>query len=498
MTPAFDLLVIGCGINGAGIARDAAGRGLRVLVCEQDDLAQHTSGASSKLIHGGLRYLEHYEFRLVGEALSEREVLMGLAPHLVRPLEFVMPHVPELRPAWMIRAGLFLYDRLGRRQRLPPSRAVDIAGGEYGTGLREDLARGFVYSDCCVDDARLVVLNALSARELGARVLTRTRCVSALRTRDHWEAKLVDVAGRAQQVAARALVNAAGPWVQAVHTGVMGQPETARVKEIKGSHIVVRRLYPGEHAFILQNSDKRVVFMIPYERDYTLIGTTDVEVPQPDDAAASDTEVDYLCAAVNRYLLKPIGPGDAVWRYSGVRPLYDDGSRDPSSVTRDYTLVYDETGGAPFLSVFGGKITTYRRLAEHVLRHFGKRLAGVRGEWTATTPLPGGDLPRGDLRAFVGETLTRVYPWLGPPLARALALRHGTNMLRLLRGVRGMSDLGQHFGDTLYAAEVDYLMEEEWARSAEDVLWRRTKCGLHLSAEQAEAVAVYVRERSEG
>ena len=368
MSP-YDLLIIGGGINGAGIARDAAGRGLSVLLVERADLAAATSSSSSKLIHGGLRYLEQYEFRLVAESLAEREVLLKVAAHLVWPARFVMPHVPELRPRWMIRLGLFLYDHLARRSVLPASRAVRLDQPPYSSGLRPDLRHGFVYSDCRVDDARLVVANASDAAARGARVLVRTECRSAQRVDGSWRAVL----SSGETVSARAIVNAAGPWVKRVLNERLGQPSADEVRLVKGSHIVLPRLYQGEHAFILQNDDRRVVFMIPYQERYTLVGTTDVPLErEPDDAQASFDEVDYLCRAAGRYLARAPQVSEVLWRYAGVRPLYDDGSADASSVTRDYTLrVDDEAGNAPVLSVFGGKITTYRTLAEHVMREAG-------------------------------------------------------------------------------------------------------------------------------
>ena len=490
-----DLLVIGGGINGAGIARDAAGRGLKVLLVEKDDLAAATSAWSSKLIHGGLRYLEHFEFRLVAEALAEREVLLTIAPHLVAPLAFVMPHVPELRPRWMIRIGLFLYDHLGRRTRLPASRAVDLREPPYSSGLRPSLTSGFVYSDCRVDDARLVVANALGAREHDAEILTRTECVSARRVADSWHVALRTSDGRERVVRARALVNAAGPWVKDVLNLRLGQPSSDNVKLVQGSHLVVRRLYDGEHAFILQNDDGRVIFMIPYESDYTLIGTTDVAVDRnPEAPHASAAEVDYLCKAVNRYILKPIVPGDVIWTYAGVRPLYDDGSAEPSAVSRDYTLRLDaEAGSAPVLSVFGGKITTYRKLAEHALERLAPWFPGMKSAWTDRAPLPGGDLRGAGFQQFAENIWLRDFPWLPADVGHALARRHGANAPRVLSGATSLRDLGQHFGAGIYAREIDYMIEREWAMDGEDILYRRTKAGLHLSPAQRTEVAQYVR-----
>ena len=489
----LDLIIIGGGINGAGIARDAAGRGLEVLLCEKDDLAAHTSSASSKLIHGGLRYLEHYEFRLVGEALSERETLLGIAPHIIWPLEFVMPHVPELRPAWMIRAGLYLYDHLGKRETLPRSRGVKLAGKGYGENLRADIARGFVYSDCWVDDARLVAINARSAADLGVAIHTRTACIAGRRSADRWEIDLKDSAGTVTTVEAKCVVNAAGPWVKSILDGELRQKTRADIKKVKGSHIVVPRQFPGEHAFILQNDDKRIVFMIPYEQDFTLIGTTDVAVEDaPGASHISAEEIDYLCRAANRYLAKPIASADVVWSYSGVRPLYDDGESDPSAVTRDYTLVLDVAyPQAPLLSVFGGKITTYRRLAESVLDKLRPSFPRMTGSWTATKPLPGGDIPNGDFDAYV-TTLAQRFPDLDPGYLRALARRQGTRALQVIGDARTMDALGPHFGHTLYACEVDYLRDNEWAAAADDILWRRTKCGLHLTQVQRDAVVAYL------
>ncbi len=488
----YDLLVIGGGINGTGIARDAAGRGLRVLLVEKDDLAAHTSSSSSKLIHGGLRYLEHYEFRLVAEALAEREVLLNVARHLVWPARFVMPHVPSLRPRWMIRLGLFLYDHLARRASLPGSQAVRLDSPPYNAGLKPELKHGFIYSDCRVDDARLVVSNAMDARERGAEVLTRTECVAARREGEAWRATLAGGRG----VLARAIVNAAGPWVKGVLNERLGQPSRDGVKLVKGSHIVLPQLYRGDHAFILQNDDRRVVFMIPYGERHTLVGTTDVPVEgDPAAAAASAAEAEYLCRAVARYLARPVDPGEIVWRYAGVRPLYDDGSSDPSAITRDYTLrVDDEAGVAPVLSVYGGKITTYRRLAEHALAKLAPYFPGMQGDWTATVPLLGADFS-GTLREHSRDDFFARYPGIPQEILRGLFRRHGTLADEVIRGARTPADLGEHFGAELYAREVDYLVAREWAVSAEDVLWRRTKAGLQLSTAQREAVTRYLAGR---
>ena len=491
----YDILVIGGGINGAGIARDAAGRGLSVLLVEKDDLAAHTSSASSKLIHGGLRYLEQYEFRLVAESLAEREVLLRIAPHLVRPVRFVMPHVPQLRPRWMIRMGLFLYDHLGRRTRLPSSHAVRLDRPPYASGLRPEFRHGFVYSDCLVDDARLVVANARDAVAHGAKVLPRTECVAAKRESGLWRAQLRGREGE-PEVSARAIVNAAGPWVKSVLNERLRQPSPDKVRLVRGSHVVVPRLYEGDHAFILQNDDRRVVFMIPYEERYTLLGTTDV--PHDGDPSlpeASAAEVEYLCRAASRYLRRAVGASDVVWRYAGVRPLYDDGSANPSAVTRDYVLRLDsDQDGAPALSVFGGKITTYRRLAEHALHKLAPWFPDMSAAWTAAKALPGGEIPAGDMAGFT-RRLAQRYPQLPLPLLRALARRHGALAHEVLGNAAMVEDLGEQFDTELYACEVDYLVERERAVTADDVLWRRTKSGLQLAPARREALARYLGRR---
>ncbi len=493
-----DLLVVGGGINGAGIARDAAGRGLTVLLCEKDDLGAATSSASSKLIHGGLRYLERFEFRLVSEALAEREVLLRCAPHIVHPMRFVMPHVPGLRPAWMIRTGLFLYDYLARRQTLPGSRGIRLRAGPYHAGLKPGLDKGFVYSDCWVDDARLVVLTARAAAGLGAQVLTRTACIAAHRNHERWHATLRGADGTENTVVAKALVNAAGPWAGTFHSKVLRQQAGFSLKLVKGSHIVVPRLYPGEHAFILQNDDQRVVFVYPYQQHYTLIGTTDVELHgDPGPCQASDEEITYLCRAVNRYFTRQVSAHDVVWSYCGIRPLYDDGSTDPSALTRDYVLHVDQqAGAAPALSVFGGKITTYRRLAEHALEKLAPWFPQMTGEWTAGVPLPGGNLDGTDPDQFARSRLKRDFPWATEALCMALAQRHGADACLVLGPAAGMADLGEYFGASLYAREIDYFIAHEWALTAEDVLWRRTKAGLHLSPVQIEAVGRYIVQRA--
>jgi glycerol-3-phosphate dehydrogenase len=492
-SPVYDLLVIGGGINGAGIARDAAGRGLSVLLVEQDDLASATSQWSTKLIHGGLRYLEYYEFRLVAEALAEREVMLRIAPHLVEPLAFVLPHEPHLRPAWMIRVGLFLYDHLGGRKTLPGSYGVDLAGTAWSAGLKHRFRKGFVYSDARVDDARLVVVNALDAKARGADIRVQTKLVGARREDGLWKAKLRSQ-GATSEVAARGLVNTAGPWVKEVLDLVQPpRPGEGNVRHVKGSHIVVPRVHTEAHAYILQNADNRIVFVIPYEERYSLIGTTDVPVEGFEHPRISDEEVQYLLDLANAYLDKPLGPRDVVWTYSGVRPLYDDGASDPSAVTRDYVLKVDAVDGvAPVLSSFGGKITTYRKLAEHALRDLRPFYPGMKGEWTATASLPGGDIPNGDRAAWEGE-LRRKYPQIDPSVVHGIARRHGSRATLVLGDAVAMGDLGRDFGAGLTAREVDYLVREEWATTADDVLWRRTKCGLPMTQAERDAVAESMR-----
>lgn len=492
----YDLLVIGGGINGTGIARDAAGRGLKVLLCEQNDLASGTSSASTKLIHGGLRYLEHYEFRLVREALIEREVLLKAAAHIIWPLNFVLPHNQDQRPAWMIRLGLFLYDHLGQRSLLPGSKGLDLRKDPVGEPLSETFTKGFSYADCWVQDARLVVLNAMDARERGAEILVGTRMIEATRGTDLWTARLQrDDGGSPLEVSARAIVNAGGPWVTDVIERSGGATKGSALRLVKGSHIVVPRLYPGPQAYIFQNDDKRVVFIIPYEDRFSLIGTTDIPVDgDPAEVAISEAEVSYLCQAVNRYLAKPIAPEQVVWSYSGVRPLYDDAQANASAVTRDYVFDLDKAEGrAPVLSIFGGKLTTYRKLAEHAMAQILPALGIDRPAWTRDAVLPGGDLPHADLGTFAAE-LTHSRSWLSEPLAQRFARTYGTRIEGLLGEARGLNDLGRHMGDQVYERELAYLCAEEWARSAEDVLWRRTKLGLHVSEQTRVAIAAWFAE----
>lgn len=480
-----DLLIVGGGINGAGIARDAAGRGLKVVMCEQADLAQATSSSSSKLIHGGLRYLEMYEFRLVREALAEREVLLRAAPHIIWPLRFVLPHNKLLRPRWMIRLGLFLYDHIGGRRSLPGTKSLDLTTSLQGAPLKPDLKRGFEYSDCWVEDSRLVVLNAKDAEHRGATIMIRTRCVDARREGDHWMATLSEKATGAQHsVKARILINAAGPWVDRFLRHGLGRNEEAHLKLVKGSHIIVPRLYEGDHAYILQNTDRRVIFTIPYERHYTLIGTTDLVYDgDPAEVKISDAEVEYLCDAVGAYFNTRPTADQIVRTYAGVRPLYDDHSDNPSAVTRDYTFdVEAPEGGAPLLSIYGGKITTFRKLAEHALEKLKPYLPGLKPTWTAKETLPGGDLPNADFDAFLADLKTK-YPFLPDDLAWRYARLYGTLSNHFLDGVASLDGLGPLIGADLYEAEADYLVTHEWARTADDILWRRTKLGLVMPPE---------------
>lgn len=487
----YDLLVVGGGINGAGIARDAAGRGLSVLLVEQDDLASHTSSSSTKLIHGGLRYLEYKEFGLVRKALQERETLLRAAPHIMWPLRFVMPHMPNLRPAWLIRAGLFLYDHLARRELLPGSRGIDMRRHAAGEPLVDSITRGFVYSDGWVDDARLVVLNALDAFERGATVLTRTKLVGAVRAGGEWHARLERPDGSRLEVRAGAIANAAGPWVGDLLHDALGRGAHHSVRLVKGSHIVTRRLFDHDHAYIFQNPDKRIIFAIPYEREFTLIGTTDVEYHgDPADVAITEDETRYLCESINRYFKRKITPADVCWAYSGVRPLLEEERADnPSAVTRDYRLELDANSGeAPLLSVFGGKITTFRKLAEEALDRLSTVMPIAKGAWTAGAPLPGGDMADAKFEPFAAK-FANEHSWLPADLARRYARAYGTRARALIGSAKALSDLGREFAPGLFEQELRYLRDVEWARCAQDVLWRRSKIGLHLAPAILQPVA---------
>ncbi|MDR3387845.1 MAG: glycerol-3-phosphate dehydrogenase [Rudaea sp.] len=492
-----DLLVVGGGINGAAIARDASGRGLSVLLCERDDIAAHTSSASTKLIHGGLRYLEQFEFALVGKSLAERKLLLRAAPHIIWPLRFVLPHQPHLRPAWMIRLGLFLYDRLGgRRGRgLRGSRSINLRKHVAGRPLQDSFSRGFVYSDAWVQDARLSVLNAMDAAEHGATVLTRTACVAARREGAYWVADLRSEDGALRQVQARALVNATGPWVTRFLDTVAHLPHRHSLRLVKGSHIVVPRLFKHHYAYIFQQPDRRIVFAIPFEHDFTLIGTTDIEYScDPAAVGIGDDEIAYLCKAASRYFKHPIQAKDVVWTYSGVRPLLDDDSDSAAEITRDYLLAFDHDG-APLLSVFGGKITTARKLAEEAVDAIALQLGAPQTAWTGEAALPGGDLPEGDFESF-HEDFSLGRPWLPDALALRLCRNYGTRAARIVEGACTLDGLGAHFGAGLYAAEVDYLIAAEWARGADDVLWRRTKLGLRIDHAGRERLQDHIGQRT--
>ena len=491
-TGLYDLLVIGGGINGAGIARDAAGRGLKVILCEKDDLAEGCSSRSGKLVHGGLRYLEYYEFRLVREALIEREVLLASAPHIIWPMRFVLPHSPQDRPAWLVRLGLFLYDHLGGRKKLPGTRALDLRRDPEGAPLLDKYTRGFEYSDCWVDDARLVVLNALDAKEKGAEVLTRTPCISARRENGAWTAQLRDErTGQVRAVRAKVIVNAAGPWVTDFIGRVAGSNSSRNVRLVKGSHIIVPKFWDGRQAYLVQNNDKRVIFINPYEGDLALIGTTDVGYEgRPEDVAPEEAEIDYLIGVVNRYFKEKLKREDVIMSFSGVRPLFDDGKGNPSAVTRDYVFDLDETGGAPMLNVFGGKITTFRELAERGMHRLEKFFPGMKGDWTETAKLPGGEMPDADFVGFF-EGLKERYPWMPRALATHYARSYGARTERIVGDATSVAGLGRHFGAQLHEAEVRYLVANEWAQTPEDVLHRRTKQELHMTGEERAAFAAW-------
>ncbi|WP_280539365.1 glycerol-3-phosphate dehydrogenase [Chromohalobacter sp. 11-W] len=487
----YDLIVIGGGINGAGIARDAAGRGLSVLVVEADDLASHTSSASTKLIHGGLRYLEQYEFKLVAKALSEREILLKAAPHIIWPMRFILPHQKHLRPAWMIRTGLFMYDHLGGRQTLAGSHGVKFADHPAGAPLKPEFTKGFVYSDAWVQDARLVVLNCMDAASRGACIMTRTRAEAAVRGSDGWTVTLRSAAGDTFQVAARGLVNAAGPWAVRFLDEAASLDHQYSLRLIKGSHIVVNKLFDHDYSYIFQQPDGRIVFAIPYERDFTLIGTTDIEHEgAPGDIAIEEDEIGYLCESANRYFEQPIGPDDIVWNYSGVRPLLDDREDNASEITRDYRIQLDTAGGAVLLNVFGGKLTTYRRLAEDAVDQLAPELGNQEKAWTGKGhPLPGGEEAKPQ---HLFESLQTSHPFIPLGMANRMVFNYGTRVTNIVGNAKSLSDLGEHFGADLYAAEVDYLRDHEWARTAEDILWRRSKLGLRLNDSEQRRLADYL------
>ncbi len=492
MSQVFDIAIIGGGINGCGIARDAAGRGNSVFLCEMNDLASGTSSWSTKLVHGGLRYLEYYEFRLVREALIERETLWKIAPHIIRPLRFILPHHAGLRPAWLLRLGLFLYDHIGGRKLLPATRAVDLTGDETGRPLTpHSFTKAFEYSDCFVDDARLVALTARDAADRGAVIRTRTRAVHIAPANGLWDVTVEDTFnGDRETVRARTVVNAGGPWVEKVLATGANVDAKAKVRLVQGSHIVVRKLYDHDRAYMFQNADGRIIFVIPYQGEFTLIGTTDRDYTgDPSLVKATAEEIDYLCASASEYLAKPVRPADVVWSFAGVRPLYDDGVSEAKAATREYVFELDTPGDAPLLSIYGGKITTYRRLAEAALDKLAPYLKGDKAEkgWTAHAALPGGDFEVSAVAALSAE-LRRSYPFLTEQHAHRLVHAYGTRAQAMLGNAQSMADLGPHFGATLTAREVAYLIDYEWARTADDIVWRRSKLGLHLSASEIAAI----------
>lgn len=495
MTPdawMLDLFVIGGGINGTGIARDAAGRGLSVLLCEKGDLAEGTSSRSGKLVHGGLRYLEYFEFRLVREALSEREVLMNAAPHIIWPLRFVLPHSPQDRPAWLVRLGLFLYDHLGGRRKLPGTRMLDLRRDPEGAPLLDRYSRGFEYSDCWVDDARLVVLNAMDAAERGATVLTRTTAVEARREDGGWSVVTKNsLSGESRTFRARCLVNAAGPWVTHVIGQVAGSSSARNVRLLKGSHIIVPKFWEGANAYLVQNHDRRVIFINPYEGDKALIGTTDIACEgRAEDVMADETEIAYLLAAVNRYFKEKLVRADVLHSFSGVRPLFDDGQGNPSAVTRDYVFDLDESDGVPMLSVFGGKITTFRELAERAMHRLERIFPRMGGDWTRDAVLPGGEMENADYESFFAA-LRGAHPWMPRNLVRHYGRLYGTRAKEIIGTAQDMGGLGRHFGGHFYEAEARYLAAKEWAGEPDDVLLRRTKHYLDLSPEETAAFAAW-------
>jgi glycerol-3-phosphate dehydrogenase len=487
----YDLFIIGGGVNGCGIARDASGRGLKVFLAEQGDLASGTSSASTKLIHGGLRYLEHYEFRLVREALIEREVLLNAAPHIIWPLRFVLPHHQGLRPWPLIRLGLFLYDHLGGRKILPGTRSVDLRSDETGRPLKEEFTRGYEYSDCWVEDARLVVLNARDAEAKGAVIRTRTKCTSARRVDGVWELTIASENGSEEKIRAKALINSAGPWVSQVLGAVVGRNDPDKIRMVKGSHLVVDKLYDHDRCYIFQNADGRICFAIPYEQNYTLIGTTDEDHKgDPGSPHISDAETDYMLAAVSEYFKRPVTRENVRWAYSGIRPLYDDGASKAQEATRDYVLKLDHPeGGAPLLSVFGGKITTFRKLAESAMEKIAPFFPQMGKPWTVSASLPGGEFAFAQVETLIAE-MSRKYSFMQPRNVRRMFRAYGTDAEKIFDGARFAQDMGKSIGP-LTEREIEWLRTKEWARSADDILWRRSKLGLHMSKDEQEALRHY-------
>ncbi|MEM7057090.1 MAG: glycerol-3-phosphate dehydrogenase [Pseudomonadota bacterium] len=482
----YDLCIVGGGVNGCGIARDAAGRGLRLLLCEKDDLAQATSSASTKLFHGGLRYLEQYEFRLVREALKEREVLLSAMPHISWPMRFVLPHHQGLRPAWLLRLGLFIYDNLGGRKILPGTKTLDLGSDAVGAPLKDSFRKGFEYSDCWVEDSRLVVLNARDAADRGAEILTRTAFVSAEPDGDGWQVDLQDTeTGGQRRINAKVLVNAAGPWVEEIARNRARLNTTEKIRLVRGSHIVVKKLFDHDRAYIFQHADGRVIFAIPYEQDFTLIGTTDADHEDLDKVECTQEEAMYLCDLASEYFEVPVQQTDIVHTYAGVRPLYDDGSMSATKATRDYVLKLERQGTAPILNVFGGKITTYRKLAEEAMEQMAPALPGLKPAWTAGKPLPGGDFAVDGVAALEDE-VAALAPWLDARTKARLVRAYGTDAKRMLGQTKSPEDLGRDFGHGLTEVEVRWLMDREWARTTDDILWRRSKLGLRLTREEVD------------
>ena len=490
MENGFDIFVIGGGINGCGIARDAVGRGYSVCLAEMNDLASGTSSWSSKLIHGGFRYLEHYEFRLVRESLGEREVLLKSAPHIIWPMRFILPHHKAMRPAWLLRLGLFLYDHIGNRKLLPGTKTVNLANAEVGEPLKPIFSKGFEYSDCWVNDARLVILNATDAAERGAVINTRTQCISARRVDNHWAITTKNTAtGETKNYKAKLIVNAAGPWVDKVLGEAMGSNNSKNVRLVQGSHIVVPKIHDHDRAYIFQNADERIIFALPYEQDYTLIGTTDQDYEgDPKDVKITPQEVSYLCDAASEYFKKPVTAESIVWTYSGVRPLYDDGATEAQEATRDYVLREDGEGDEPrIINIFGGKITTYRKLAESMLEKIENTLGKKNPEWTAGSTLTGGDFPVDGFDKLVNDVCEK-HPFLDHSLAWRWVRSYGTRVWKMLDQVRNEDDLGVKFGASLTECEINYLMKNEWAQTANDVVWRRSKLGIKMKHEEITAL----------
>ncbi|MZR31372.1 glycerol-3-phosphate dehydrogenase [Sneathiella litorea] len=498
MTADFDIFVIGGGINGCGVARDAAGRGYSVALCEMNDLASGTSSGSTKLIHGGLRYLEHYEFRLVRKALQEREVLWANAPHIIWPLRFVLPHHKGLRPKWLLRLGLFLYDHLGGRKKLPATKSLNLQKNPPGNPLKKEFSTGFEYSDCWVNDSRLVVLNAMDAAARGALIETRTKCIAAAYKDGLWHVTTQDTANSQTTTrTARMIINAAGPWVDNIIQAASHSPTSPNVRLVQGSHIIIPKLYEHDRCYIFQNADDRIIFAIPYENDYTLIGTTDQDYDgDPENVAISDTEISYLCNAASEYFEKPVREQDVVWTYSAVRPLFDDGATKAQEATRDYVLRWQTNeDNAPLLNIFGGKITTYRRLAEAVMEMAEQKLGKMNQEWTINAPLPGGDFPMEEFTELLAKVCER-YPFIETHQSERLLRAYGTRLFDLLGDASQKTDLGEDFGCGLFEREVRYLMDREWARTADDILWRRSKLGIGMRKEQIATLSDWMTSNS--